>query len=216
MHRGRYEEEPDLEMSFAAALLTPFALLLPAAGAVTPVRDAPRLSTPAASDAQPAQLTPPPEAPKPHKFGEGEVTAFSLIVENFHAQAQQQVRVEQRITIRITPQSPPVQPNMLSDLPARAPSPPRFAERNMGNCISANGISGVQISRNNRLILYMRDQRMVSASLERACNARDYYSGFYVQRTPDGQICVNRDTLQSRSGASCKLSKIKQLVEVGN
>ena len=86
----------------------------------------------------------------------------------------------------------------------------------MGKCVPVNGIAGVQISGDNRLIFYMRDQRVVGASLERACSARDYYSGFYVQRTGDGQICVNRDTLQSRSGASCKVSKMKQLVEVGN
>ena len=52
--------------------------------------------------------------------------------------------------------------------------------------------------------------------LERACSARDYYSGFYVQRTSDGQICVDRDTLQSRTGASCKLSRLRELVETGN
>ena len=36
---------------------------------------------------------------------------------------------------------------------------------------------------------------MVSAALERSCSARDFYSGFYVERNADGQICVKRDTL---------------------
>jgi hypothetical protein len=73
----------------------------------------------------------------------------------------------------------------------------------------------VQPDRGSRLILYMRDRRMLSATLERACRARDFYSGFYVDRTNDGQLCVDRDTLLSRSGANCKLTRIRQLIETG-
>jgi hypothetical protein len=49
--------------------------------------------------------------------------------------------------------------------------------------------------------------------LNRACRARDFYSGFYVERASDGRICVDRDTLLSRSGANCKLTRIRQLVD---
>jgi hypothetical protein len=62
----------------------------------------------------------------------------------------------------------------------------------------------------------MRDRRIVQARLERACRARDFYSGFYLARSSDGKLCVDRDTLQSRSGANCKLTRFRQLVEVGN
>jgi hypothetical protein len=195
-----------------AVLLTPFALLMPAAA----LPALPQLALPADPVVQPVQLVPQPEAEPDPGFDMGQIAAFRTIADSFRAQAQQQVRIEQRITIRITPHPAPVQQNILSQLPSRASAPVRIAERNMGKCVPATGIAGVQISGDNRLIFYMRDQRIVRASLERACSARDYYSGFYVQRTSDGQICVNRDTLQSRSGASCKLSKIKQLVEEGN
>jgi hypothetical protein len=57
---------------------------------------------------------------------------------------------------------------------------------------------------------------VVSASLERSCSARDYYSGFYIERNSDGQICVRRDSLLSRSGANCKLTRLRQLVDTGN
>ena len=121
------------------------------------------------------------------------------------------MRIEQRITIRISPRPSNVQPSMLMDLPAQAPAAQRFTERNMGKCLPVSGIAGVQVTGDNRLILYMRDQRIVSAALERACSARDFYSGFYVERSADGQLCVNRDALQARSGANCKLSRIRQL-----
>ena len=65
----------------------------------------------------------------------------------------------------------------------------------------------------NRLILFMRDRRIVSAELERACHARDFYAGFYVARNTDGMICTGRDKLQSRAGMNCAVSRLRQLVE---
>lgn len=198
-------------MNFKAVLLTPIALLLPAAALAA----LPQFGSPA-EVTRPAQLTPQPEAEPEPGFDIGQISAFRTIVDSFRAQAQQQVRIEQQITIRITPHPAPVQQNILSQLPQRAPAPNRIVERNMGKCVPTSGIAGVQISGDNRLIFYLRDQRVAAVTLERACSARDYYSGFYVQRTSDGQICVNRDTLQSRTGAACKVSRLKQLVEVGN
>jgi hypothetical protein len=116
------------------------------------------------------------------------------------------------MTIRISPRPSPVRPNMLVDLPGREISP-RFLERKIGKCLPVSGIAGVQPNGGSRLLLFMRDQRIVSAELERACRARDFYSGFYLSRSTDGRLCVDRDTLLSRSGANCRLSRIRQLVE---
>ena len=66
----------------------------------------------------------------------------------------------------------------------------------------------------NRLLLYLRDRRLVSAQLERACSARDYYSGFYFEPNDDGRLCIERDRLLSRTGARCSLSNMAQLVPV--
>lgn len=136
---------------------------------------------------------------------------FDRVAESFRIAAANQVRIEQRMTIRIAPRPAPVQRNMLMDLPGRAIGP-QFVERKIGKCLPVAGIAGVQADA-NRLLLFMRDQRIVSAELERACRARDYYSGFYLARSNDGRICVDRDVLLSRSGANCKLSRIRQLVE---
>ena len=83
----------------------------------------------------------------------------------------------------------------------------------MGKCLSVSAISGVQPNGGNRLLLFMRDERIVSAELERACRARDFYSGFYLSQNNDGKLCVGRDQLQSRSGVNCKLSSLRRLVE---
>lgn len=203
-------------MNFVAALLTPLALLLPSAGAL----DQPR------NDSEPAaalrlQANPPPSRLSlpaddvAAAFDSNESAIFQLIARGVQAPVENQVRIEQRLTIRISPRPRPMEPTMLMDLPSR-PLPSRQAERDIGRCLPISGIAGVQVSNDNRLILFMRDRRIVSAALERACSARDYYSGFYVERNSDGQICVSRDSLLSRSGANCKLSRIRQLVEAGN
>jgi len=131
------------------------------------------------------------------------------IVDAFRAEPAEQVRIEQRMIIRITPLGP--QREMLADLP-RAPLASRFSERKVGKCVPMSGIAGVQIGGDDRLLLFMRDQRLIGASLEKACQARDFYSGFYVDRSSDGQLCVGRDMIHSRSGTSCSFSRLRQLV----
>jgi hypothetical protein len=191
-------------MSLAAVLFTPFMLLYPAASVIEITR--------VVQDVPEAEAAPSPAEPAPAGPGSGWV--FRDVAESFRVEAQNQVRIEQHMTIRITPLSRPMQMprNFLLEIPQREIGP-RFIERNIGRCLAVSAISGVQPDAGNRLILFLRDRRMVSATLERACRARDFYSGFYVDRTNDGQLCVDRDTLLSRSGANCKPTRIRQLID---
>jgi len=182
--------------SLTALLLSPLAMLLPA-----PVADG------AAVRLTPVERTIAPEQQR----GEG----YQGMLNGIMPDTAYQVRIEQRMTIRIAPRPMPLMPNMLADLPDREVGP-RFTERKMGKCVTVSRIAGVQTGGVSRLILFMRDQSIVSAQLERACRARDFYSGFYVERSTDGQICVDRDTLLSRSGANCRLTRLRQLVELDN
>lgn len=125
----------------------------------------------------------------------------------------QQVRIEQRVVIRITPQPSAARQNLLAEMPQRAATT-RFEERGKEKCVSLEDIAGVQTGSGNRLVLFMRDRRMLSVNLEKSCRARDFYSGFYVEKSKDGRLCVSRDKLQSRTGASCAVEVMRQLVEV--
>ena len=136
---------------------------------------------------------------------------WSDIADAFRSAPAEQVRIEQRLIIRITPLGPTRE--MVAALP-RAPLASRFREKKVGKCVPVAGIAGVQIGGDDRLMLFMRDQRMIGASLEKACRARDFYSGFYLERNGDGRLCVNRDMIYSRSGASCSLSRLRQLVAI--
>jgi len=133
-------------------------------------------------------------------------------------QAARQVRIEQRIIIRIAPGGPgrdlrDPRRSLFADMPGHAFGP-RVEERRMNQCVAVSGIAGVQPDGPSRLTLFMRDQRVVSAALDKACNARDFYSGFLVERSTDGMICAGRDKLLSRSGSNCALGKLHQMVVV--
>jgi hypothetical protein len=186
-----------------AALLAPLAALLSGIGAA----EAPREPPPVESAALPGHIQPLTRATAPRPG----LTEFGWvpIVDGFGDLLVNQVRIERSITIRISPRIPR-QPD-IGDLPEELA--PRLVERRMGNCVPIRNIAGVQVGRDNRLLLFLRDQRIVSLGLEKSCRARDFYSGFYVERSSDGQICVERDRLQSRSGANCALTRMRQLVE---
>lgn len=191
MHLVGYDrvQGTNVTMNLAAAMLYPIMLLLPVAG----VTD----GQPEGDSGSEVSSMPAREAPFQH----------------VEPESAWQVRVEQRMTIRISPRaSRPISPDMFVGLPEREMRA-RFSERKIGKCLSAGLIAGVQPDRENRLLLFMRDRRVISAELERACRARDFYSGFYLARSPDGQLCVDRDTLLSRSGMNCRLTRIRQLVE---
>ncbi len=128
-------------------------------------------------------------------------------------QSAMQVRIEQRVVVRIAPASATVRQNMLAELPQRAISS-RFAEARKEKCVPLEGIAGVQTGSGNRLVLFLRDRRMISVALEKSCRARDFYSGFYVERRNDGRLCVDRDKLQSRNGERCEVESMRRLMEV--
>jgi hypothetical protein len=72
----------------------------------------------------------------------------------------------------------------------------------------------VQAGEDNRLILFLRNRQIISAALEKACSARDFYSGFYVERAEDGKLCVERDVLRARTGVTCEIDRLYELVAV--
>lgn len=133
------------------------------------------------------------------------------------AEPAEQVSIEQRVTIRINPRPAPM-PNVANFVTtsADAGAEPRLVERKAGKCLQLGAIVGVQPLDADRLLLILRDNRLFTAKLAKGCQSREFYSGFIVKRNSDGQICVSRDELLSRSGSSCQVSGFRQLVETGD
>lgn len=195
-------------MNLVSVLLYPIALLLPAAGAT---------EGDSGGGNREVQASPKEEMPQRYVWPNVSLGADGPFIARILQEAEPspawQVHIEQRVQIRIVPRAPStVRPQIFMSMPDEDFGR-RFTQRKIGKCLSISGIAGVQPDRGNRLLLYMRDQRLVTAELERSCRARDFYSGFYLARSPDGQICVDRDVLLSRSGMNCKLTRIRQLVE---
>ena len=129
------------------------------------------------------------------------------------SQIVRQVRIEQRVIVRISPARGRNASQLLNDLP-RQELTARYEERKTDKCLPVAGIAGVQTGSGNRLLLFLRDRRIISVNLEKTCRARDFYSGFYVERNKDGNLCIKRDKLQSRTGAKCEVARMRQLVAV--
>lgn len=122
--------------------------------------------------------------------------------------AVNQVRIEQRLIIRVTPRAP----GRAELAPVAQPPPVRLRERKMANCVPVSGIAGVRPLSDSRIMLFMRDRRMVGADLAKTCSARDFYLGFYVSQTADGQLCVARDQIHSRAGTTCTIDRVRELI----
>ncbi|WP_427967058.1 hypothetical protein [Altererythrobacter sp.] len=181
------------------ALLAPVALLVPIFGQSEPV--------PSAVEA--ARLDPNADA---LPIAESSPSGRNWLDAPRSVPVQNQVRIEQRVIVRVSPRSQVARQNLMAELPQQ-PLPQRFEERKMEKCLPVAGIAGVQTGSGNRLLLFLRDRRIVTARLEKSCRARDFYSGFYVERNKDGKICAERDKLQSRSGANCEIKRLRQLVK---
>lgn len=188
----------------ALQLLAPLALFVPAVAAVAAAEGhapAPRAGLgmsagPLGSGLRPGGMSLPSAMPLPMPEAE-------------------QVRIEQRVTIRIGPRPAPMPmmpPAMFEEGDFGGGS--RIIERKMGKCLPLSAIAGVSPAAKNRLLLLLRDNRVVRATLDKNCQGRDFYSGFLVARNADGMVCTGRDELLARSGAKCKVSGYKQLIEV--
>lgn len=115
-----------------------------------------------------------------------------------------QVRIERQI-IRIRP-APPPSPAMLIT------QPQKWKEKGAPDCIKWNNMAAAMVSSPTTLDLIVRGGSRFRVKLEKSCSAVDFYSGFYVKMTPDGQICKDRDSIHSRAGGECVIDKFKSLV----
>ncbi|MGB3472978.1 MAG: hypothetical protein WBA51_19345 [Erythrobacter sp.] len=197
-------------LSFAE-FAAPFALMLPLLG--TTVSDP---GTSPASSTDRARLSEE-SADTPKSIGKGAVKApippqSVSAFEPWQSDLRlNQIRIERRVIVRIGPQRSANRRNMLAALPQRALNT-RYKERKTDKCVAVERIAGVQTGSGNRLLLFMQDQKILSINLEKACRARDFYSGFYVERAEDGKLCVDRDKLHSRNGTHCEIDRMMQLV----
>ena len=168
-----------------------------------------------AAEADAAPSAPDLEA-APLKAQDDPMAVWVRLAQEFRAGDAAQVRIERRIIWRVSPIPGPARESMMAIDPL-PPSAPPMVERKMGNCVSMSAITGGRPQGASRLLLFLRDRRLVAANLEKACSARDFYSGFYVDKpNADGRLCADRDRILARSGARCEISSFRLLVAEDN
>jgi hypothetical protein len=114
-----------------------------------------------------------------------------------------QVMIREQILIRVPPR--------LREVPAPPAERIEWKEKKGPKCVPMRSIAGAALLGQNSVDLIFRDNTRVRAKLERSCPALDYYRGFYVRPTKDGQICADRDSIRSRVGGECEIEKFKTL-----
>lgn len=169
-----------------------------------------------AVEAQDAQASRPGQSGGPVLgFDPATASPFDALEQIRRPAPQSQVRIQQRVVIRVGPAVPVERSSMIAELPRRQMAQ-RFEEEEHGNCIETDALMGVRPMRDNRLLFFTDDSEVLAAQLENGCSARAFYAGFYMERTSDGRLCVARDRLQSRAGGSCQITEFSRLVPVAN
>jgi len=137
-----------------------------------------------------------------------EEAAMSFVPENPLVYAQ--VRIEKRVIIRVPRRRPAPLAPMADFLQESAR--PAYREKKIGKCLPMDNLLGVQMFADRYLDLVTKDRKRIRAQLEDKCQARSFYSGFYVEKTSDGKMCAGRDILHSRTGAKCEIERFRELV----
>lgn len=88
----------------------------------------------------------------------------------------------------------------------------KWKEKGAPKCIKWSNLAATVVSSPNTIDLIVKGGTRYRVRLEKSCSAIDFYQGFYVKATQDGQICKGRDSVHSRAGGECGIDKFKTLV----
>lgn len=94
----------------------------------------------------------------------------------------------------------------------KASKPIKWKEKKAPACIAWSRLAAAMISSPSTIDVVVRGGARYRVKLEKSCQAIDFYSGFYVKATRDGQVCEDRDMIHSRSGGACAIDTFKTLV----
>lgn len=112
-----------------------------------------------------------------------------------------QVIIRERVIIRVPAQPAPAQPPRI-----------KWKEKKAPRCLPMAGIAGAAVIEENSVDLIFRGGQRIRARFESSCPALDYYSGFYIMPSKDGRICADRDSIHTRAGGECQITRFRALV----
>lgn len=127
-----------------------------------------------------------------------------------------QVVIEQQLIIRVPAQRSPL--NNFAAGPTQSKRASELSvvwkEKKAPKCVAMRNILGMQAVQRDSIDLITRQKQRLRAQLNRGCRALDFYAGFYMQGSKDGQLCEDRDQIHARTGAKCEIDKFRLMVPV--
>lgn len=78
-------------------------------------------------------------------------------------------------------------------------------------CVARSKIAGASLNGLKSIDFTLRSGTRLRARLKNSCPAIDYYAGFYLNPTVDGEICSDRDAVHARSGGECQIDIFRKL-----
>ncbi|PTQ12429.1 hypothetical protein CLG96_07095 [Sphingomonas oleivorans] len=112
-----------------------------------------------------------------------------------------QLTIRQRVVVRV-PAAP------MTIIPPRM----QWKDKKGPRCVAMGDIAGAAVIAPRSVDLILRGGTRLRAQFARSCPALDYYSGFYVLPTADGQLCADRDAVRARSGGECEIERFRMLM----
>ena len=135
------------------------------------------------------------------------LTATALLLTALPATLDAQTTTVRRLTIR----------ERVIRIPLNSPAAPlprpeaAYKESRGPKCVQRANIAGASLNGLRSIDFILRDRSRLRARLESSCPAIDYYAGFYLNPTPDGNICSDRDAVHARSGGECQIDAFRKL-----
>lgn len=86
-----------------------------------------------------------------------------------------------------------------------------YKETRGPKCVARSKIAGASLNGSRSLDIMLKSQTRLRAHLKSSCPALDYYAGFYLNPTADGDICSDRDAVHARSGGECQIDVFRKL-----
>ena len=126
---------------------------------------------------------------------------LGIIVANPAAVEQSVSRLafQDEVILRITVQPRPILPRI------------RWIETKGPKCIPLGAIRRAMMSGGEQVDFVLASRARIRAKLDKDCPALDFYGSFYLQ-PEDASLCAGRDSIHSRMGGSCGITKFRQLV----
>jgi hypothetical protein len=114
-----------------------------------------------------------------------------------------QLIIRERVIIRVPARPVPV-----------APAKTKWKEKRGPRCIPIASVGGAAVIERDSVDLMLKGGQRVRARFESSCPTLDYYSGFYIMPSADAQICADRDSIHTRAGGECQITRFRQLKPV--